>query len=330
MRSLLLTLLVASCAPAPDPAARSRTDALVAVPLAEGPLGLRRFAERAQQVGTVTVTPVRFLLQPGHPVAAALFEPDEPTAAGVVVAHGHFGQGKSGPEAQEVAHRLAQRGARVLVVDTPGMEEWDQPGHHLHFEAGAHNRAYLAAGGSSALSLQVQNLQRGLSVLESLGASRLGVTGASGGAVQSAWLQLLDSRVEIAVMASFVPMPREARAGGCACDQAPGWPGPDPAFFTLFRSDNLWLADGEGKAPEAPPRQGRVISLDSPHSYDAAMQEEALAAFAAVLPLHPAPVDAGSPSPSRPRDSGARSGPRRPSPVRAHASRRATLATAGR
>lgn len=285
MRLVALLALATACRTPPDPQARARVDALLAVRFAEGPLDLKRFSDRARRAGSVTVTPVRFLLRPGRPVAAALFEPANPTAAGVVVAHGHFGQGKSGPEAQEIAHQLAQRGARVLVVDTPGVEEWDTPGQHIHFDEGAHNRAYLAAGGSSALSLQVQSLQRGLDVLQGLGATRFGATGASGGAVQSAWLQLVDDRVEIAVMASFVPMPREARAGGCPCDQSPGWPGPDPALFTLFPRPNLWLADEAASTPEGEPAHGRVVQTSSPHSYDAAMQAEALAAFSRALPL---------------------------------------------
>ena len=60
---------------------------------------------------------------------------------------------------------------------------------------GAHGRALLAAGGTSALALQVELLRRGVDLLKGLGAKRIAATGASGGAVQSFWLALSDERV---------------------------------------------------------------------------------------------------------------------------------------
>ncbi len=283
---MLLLLAWVACTPAPDPATQARWAAVLSAPLAEGPLDLQRFSDRAHRLPGYTVTPVRYLLRPGFPVAAALYEPDRPTQAGVIVAQGHFGQGKSAPEAQEIAHRLAARGARVLSVDTPGVEEWEGvPGHDLHFEAGAHARAYLAAGGSSAMALQIAILRRGLDVLEGLGARRFGATGASGGAVQSAYLLISDPRLSTAVMASFPPLPREARPGGCPCDQLPGWPGPDPALLGLMTKPSLWLADGHDDRPPGLPRSARFERLESPHSYDRAMQDRALDHLDAALGL---------------------------------------------
>ena len=83
----------------------------------------------------------------GWRATGALFEPlaREAGAYGVVVGTGHFGQGKSAPESQEIAHRLAAVGARVLVVDAPGMEDQDVRGRWIHFDRGAHHRAWLAA-----------------------------------------------------------------------------------------------------------------------------------------------------------------------------------------
>ena len=299
----LLLLLGCRPDPPPDPAARARLDAAFSVRFATGPLDLRRFEERSHRLEGYRVAPVQFQLRPDFVVAGALFEPDAPSGAGVVVAHGHFGQAKNAPETQEIAHRLAARGATVLLVDTPGMEEWSAPGHHLHFDEGAHGRAYLAAGGASALSLQVQLLQRGLDVLEGLGVSRMAATGASGGAVQSLYLLLQDPRVAGAVLASFPPMPREARAGGCPCDQLPGWPGPDDALMTLVDRPTLWLADGHDNRPGGLPRSARFVRLESPHSYDAAMQAEALDFLSELLDLRggavPSPplLDLSTPGP---------------------------------
>ena len=285
--ALWAALLATGCrfdAP-PDPAARARLQAALAHDFAAGPLDLVRFEDRATRLPGYRVTPVQFSLRPGRPVAAALFEPDAPTDAGVLVAHGHFGQGKSAPESQAIAHRLAARGARVLVVDTPGMEEWDQPDQQLHFEGGAHARGFLAAGGTSALALQVAILRRGLDALQGTGARRIAATGASGGAVQSLYLLLADPRVQAAVLASFPPMPREARAGGCACDQVPGWPGPDPALMSLVDRPTLWLADGHDDRPPGLPRAAVFRRLEAPHSYDVAMQDAALAFLGDQLDL---------------------------------------------
>ncbi len=282
MRAAGLPILLLGCSSGPPPADRAALQASLAFPGAGGPLGLWR--GEPFQDGRVTVTPVRFDLVPGWQVSGALWTPDQPGDVGIVVAQGHFGQGKSGPEAQEMAWRLARRGVRVLAVDTPGMEEWDRPGRHVHFDEGGHNRGYLAAGGTSTLALQVTQLQRGLDVLQAEGAQHLGATGASGGAVQSFYLALADDRVESVVLASTPPLPKEARAGGCPCDQLPAWPGPDPHVVAALPVPSLWLADGlDGKAPEGLPRRARWVPTAGPHSYTPEMQDLALAHFADTL-----------------------------------------------
>ena len=47
----------------------------------------------------------------------------------------------------------------LLIVDNPGSEEFGTRDRALHFGRGAHNRAFLHAGGSSALALQVDALR---------------------------------------------------------------------------------------------------------------------------------------------------------------------------
>lgn len=279
---LLPLLLSCSLGPTVAPADRAALQASLAFPAAGGPLAL--VLGPAVVDGAVTVQPVSFDLRPGWAVSGALFEPAEPGPVGIVVAQGHFGQGKSAPEAQEIAWRLARRGVRVLAVDTPGMEEWDRPSRHVHFDDGAHNRGYLAAGGTSALALQVAQLRRGLDVLVSLGATRFGATGASGGAVQSFFLAVADERVEAVVLASPPPLPKEARAGGCPCDQLPGWPGPDPAVVAALPVPSLWLADGlEGTPPAGLNGEATYRRTAGPHSYTAEMQDLALDFFADEL-----------------------------------------------
>jgi dienelactone hydrolase len=232
---------------------------------------------------------VRFNLRPGFQVSAALWTPKIPSGVGVVVAHGHYGQGKSGAEAQEIAHRLAARGATVLAVDTPGVEEWDQPGRHIHFSQGAHNRAWLAASGTSALALQVDILKRGVDVLQAEGATRFGVTGASGGAVQSFYLAWLDARVETAVMASVPRIPREAAASGCICDQIPGHAGPDPDLLRTMDKPILWLSDVPQDRPLGLGQHAEFEVMNGPHSYTEDMQKRALTWFENQLGLAKGP-----------------------------------------
>ena len=250
----------------------------------DGALDLERLGTPKRAINA-SVQTVRFSLRPGFEVRGALWTPDLPSDVGVVVAHGHYGQGKSGAESQEIAHRLAARGAWVLAVDTPGVEEWDVDDRRIHFDEGAHNRGILYARGSSALTLQLDVLRRGVDVLVDQGASRIGATGASGGAVQAFYLGWTDERVSTAVMASPPPIPREAAASGCACDHIPGWPGPDPHVLAQWAAPTLWLSDVEQARPAGLPGAAVFDVLVGPHSYTDPMQRKALGWFEKHLGL---------------------------------------------
>jgi dienelactone hydrolase len=276
---MLLACQTPSVVPADTAAAAVR--AALVMEIIPGPLLAR--AGPATVGEGYSVRAVAFDLQPGFSIAGGLWEPDSPGPTGVLVAHGHYGQGKSSAEAQEIAHRLAAQGHTVLAVDTPGVEEWDVPGRRIHFDAGAHNRAFLAAGGTSAMALQLAVLRRGLDLLEARGVSRIAVTGASGGAVQALYLQLIDPRVRGSVLAAPPRIPREARASGCACDQIPGWPGPDPHLLASVTGRSLWLSDVEQPRPEGLPSSVDFEVMAGPHSYTEAMQRRALDFIADVL-----------------------------------------------
>jgi len=267
----------------PEPADRAAFVALLDFP--EAPLPAEVSLGEPRKVTGGTLFPARISWFPGFDVHGALLRPDAPTGAGVVVAQGHFGEGKSSPEAQEIALRLVERGAVVVMVDTPGMEEADRPGRHIHFDPGAHNRALLSAGGTSAMGLQVSQLRRAVDLLQAEGATRIGATGASGGAVQSLYLGLSDDRVHAIALASYVPTPREARAGGCPCDQVPGWPGPDPTVALALPIPSLWLTDGPAERPHLPD-DAEWHATEGPHSYTPEMQALALTFFADHLGLH--------------------------------------------
>jgi len=286
--SLLSLLSLASCdepEPAPVRVDEARLRAALTLPLT---LSVQQREDAAPTaVEGATVTPMRLELATGLSVGAALWVPERPTGAGVVVAHGHFGQGRSAAETQEIAHQLARQGAHVIAIDTPGMEEHDRPDQELHLDAGgAHGRGLLLAAGTNAMALQIALLQVGLDLLEASGATRLGATGASGGGVQAFYLALLDSRVRAVALAAFPPIPREARASGCPCDQIPGFPGPDPGVLSLLGVPSLWLGDGStGESPVGLGPEARFVATDAPHTYSMQMQAEALAFFDMHLDL---------------------------------------------
>jgi dienelactone hydrolase len=225
-----------------------------------------------------TVQPLSFEVYPGFRSSAALWRPEgEGPFPGVLVLPGHFGEGKASGECQEVAHGLAARGIAALAVDMPGVEEWEVPGRQLHFDAGAHNRAVLAAAGTSALGLQIRVAQRGLdALLEVAPIDRVAATGASGGGVLAFYLALVDPRVRAVALASPVGIPRDGTSGGCFCDLLHGHAGPQPALLSALESPSLWLSELDQAAPAGLPASARWEVVQGPHSYTAAMRAIAL------------------------------------------------------
>ena len=273
----MLALLLTACTSGPAPADPARL-------LGGLGMGVIPRAEVAPIEGTpapypgYTVRPVSLQVYEDFRVSAAFWLPDGPGPfPAVLMAHGHFGEGKSSGEAQGPAHALAQAGYAVLAVDTPGVEEGDLPGRRIHFAEGAHGRALLASAGSSAMAVQLDGLQAGLDWLDARpDVSEIAVTGASGGSVQAFYLLFVDPRPIGAVLASPVPMPREARAGGCACDGVPGWPGPDPGLYAAAPKPTLWLSELDQPAFSGLPRSADFKVVPGPHGYEPAMIDAAL------------------------------------------------------
>ena len=284
----LLVPLVSGCGGVVDPGAVS-TVSPEAVPVAElrGSLGLdllERAVSGVPELGPsvafpgYTVQPVAFEIVPGFRSSAALWLPEgDGPFPGVLVLPGHFGEGKASGECQEVAHALAARGMVALAVDMPGVEEWERPGRQIHFEGGAHNRAALAAAGSSALALQILVARRGLeAMIAAAPVDRVAATGASGGGVLAFYLALLEPRVRAIVLASPVGIPRAGHEGGCFCDLLPGHSGPEPGLLAALEQPSLWLSELERPAPEGLPASARFEVVAGPHSYTAAMRAVAL------------------------------------------------------
>lgn len=269
-------------APEPAPVDRSDVAAHLTGNFRTDAPDMRRFGS-SNGAPSSSVQAVRFDAPDGFSVNAALWTPDEPSGVGVVVAHGHYGQGKSSPEAQEIAHRLAARGVWVIAVDSPGVEEDDRAERQIHFADGAHNRGFLVAGGSSALALQLGGLHAAINLLVEQGVESIGVTGASGGAVASFYMGWLDDRVDAVVLAAPPPIPREAAASGCPCDHIPGHPGPDSGVLSQLTIPSLWMADVQQPRPEGLRASADFRVFAGPHSYTEPMQRAALSFFESHL-----------------------------------------------
>jgi len=236
-------------------------------------------------------------VRPGLQVGAAWFEEHGGAPEGelgAIVAPGHFGGGKSTAETQGVAWRLAAAGVPTLVVDTPGLEEWGGQDRALHFQRGAHHRAWLLAGGSSALALQVAGLSAGLDLLAGRGRTRVVATGASGGAVQAFWLARADERVAGVVLAAVPDIPRRPDEAGCGCTAIPGLAGPDPTVISALDVPSLWLSEREA-VPEGLPAAASFEHMAGPHSYTLAMQVAAVDWVARHFEL-PAPTAVDAPA----------------------------------
>ncbi len=282
---LASSLLLASCgafSPERDPtttdehkATRAALRAALAAPEPRGPAEPAWGSPAPLPGGSVRT--VALSAQPDMRVGAADFRPDTPSSRAVLLAHGHFGGGKSTPEVQELAQRLVAVGIRVLAVDTLGMEEWAQPGRIVHGPEAAHHRAFLLSQGSSALGLHLAGLQAALDVLEADGVTEVVAAGASGGAVQAFWLAMLNDRVSAVVLASPPALPRAPGTGGCSCDQVPGHPGPDPAALAALPVPSLWLSETNAPAPEGLGPQASWRSVPGPHGFSTEMQNESLA-----------------------------------------------------
>lgn len=278
--------LLAACSGGPTvaPAARARVGQAARLGVLTR-ADLAPIEGRASRGDGYFIRPVSLQVYPDFRVSAALFLPEGPGPhPGVIVAHGHFDQGKTAGESQGPAHALAGLGYAVLVVDTPGVEEGDLPGRRLHLAEGAHGRALLAAAGTSAMAVQLESLQAGLDYLAGRpDVDRVAATGASGGAVLSLYLAFIDPRIAGVVLASYVPMPREERAGGCPCDQLPGWIGPDPALYAAVPVPSLWLTELQQPRPVGLPRSADFAVVPGPHSYTPEMVQRAADWLAGTL-----------------------------------------------
>ena len=138
---------------------------------------------------------------------------------GVLIMHGHWDYGRlenqplDSTPAEGV--NLARQGYVVLAIDMVGYNDTLQTPH----EFGGPREDLWSF---SPLGLQLWNSTRSLDFLLSLDdvdATRIGVTGASGGATQTLMLTAVDDRIQVSAPVNMVSAYMQ---GGARCENAPG------------------------------------------------------------------------------------------------------------
>lgn len=211
---------------------------------------------------------VRFESTPGFYVTGNLYVPKNLSAPlpGIVVPHGHFGKwggyARLLEENQILCAQLARMGGVVFTYDMIGWgdaQQLDHPDSYGWF--GGANKKFKNGTPNNLLALQFWNNIRSLDFLVSLtqaqfsetdsdkrkssedalvDSSRIGVTGASGGATQSLYLAAADPRVSTA---SLVVMITAGFTGDDYCEdgmpvrKVPWWPD-DYAVGQFMRNSN--------------------------------------------------------------------------------------------
>jgi hypothetical protein len=203
-------------------------------PLPPRPPLKARIFDRVERDG-YTIEKVYFQTHPGFYLAGNLYRPLENRGQsvpnqnsitesrqypGVLVAHGHWGEGRMAnkPEGSIAARAItfARQGYVAFTYDMVGYNDTRQINHQFANDL----RHWL--WGVSLMGLQTWNSMRALDFLSSLpdvDPKRLAITGESGGGTQTMILGALEDR--LAAVAPCV-MVSHTMQGGCLCENAPG------------------------------------------------------------------------------------------------------------
>ena len=178
-------------------------------------------------MGDYTIENVIFESRPGFPVTANLYRPNAAATgkrAAILCPIGHYlTAGKRAADVQSRCIKLARLGFVVLTYDAIGQGERNISGN-IHHEAGY---ALLPLGETIA-GWMVWDSMRAIDYLLTLpdvDAERIGVTGNSGGGLNTLFTAALDERVRVAVVVGFTfEFNNWLKYAGthCTCTHLPG------------------------------------------------------------------------------------------------------------
>ena len=248
-----------------------------------------------------TIEKVLIETMPGFYLAGNLYRPlgGSSKHPGILNPQGHWQYGRlehqplySGPS---LGISLARQGYVVFAYDMVGYTDTVQITHHFN----SPERSLWSFGG---LGLQLWDSIRSLDFLSSLpdvDASRLGVTGASGGGTQTFFLTAVDDRIQFASPVNMV----SAIMQGGDCENAPGVRiGTNSVeIAAMFAPKPMLLVSGTQDWTRNVPHEeypaikkiyalyGKadkvdVVQIDSPHNYNQASREAVYGFFAKVNP----------------------------------------------
>jgi len=248
-----------------------------------------------------TIEKVLIETMPGFYLAGNLYRPlgGSSKHPGILNPQGHWQYGRLEPQplysGPSLGISLARQGYVVFAYDMVGYTDTVQITHHFN----SPERSLWSFGG---LGLQLWDSIRSLDFLSSLpdvDASRLGVTGASGGGTQTFFLTAVDDRIQFASPVNMV----SAIMQGGDCENAPGVRiGTNSVeIAAMFAPKPMLLVSGTQDWTRNVPHEeypaikkiyalyGKadkvdVVQIDSPHNYNQASREAVYGFFAKVNP----------------------------------------------
>lgn len=189
-----------------------------------GGLPTERTPLNVRLIGTIecekyTIEKLIYESMPEFYVTAACYVPKglKDRAPAVVCAHGHTEQSKSYHHYQKVAIDLANNGFVVLAVDPIGQGEraqyYERFGERGEKRGGASVYEHMRGGfqflahGANIARVFIWDIMRSIDYLETrpdVDASRIGMTGNSGGGTQTSLLMMSEPRLAAAVPCTFI------------------------------------------------------------------------------------------------------------------------------
>lgn len=286
---------------------------------------------KARQTGTLEGDGYRiekwiFESRPQFYVTAHVYVPEGRSASGapggrfpvIVNPHGHWHSKKSEPTVQARAASQARAGYVAIVVDAPGNSFGQSPDERA--AQGIHDDLRLLLGSANVTALYVWDLMRAVDLLETrpdVDASRIGITGASGGGLATLFAFAADERLRVAVPAVFATSLEVQPENGCLCNHVPATlqigdrsdilaiRAPAPVLLLGAQSDGEFPPEGHERTYRKLQAEYALLGAESkvslklfegPHGYDRPMREAALGFF----DLHLRGLGDGSPRPEPP------------------------------
>ncbi|MFD0712633.1 alpha/beta hydrolase family protein [Paenibacillus sp. GCM10027626] len=253
-------------------------------------------------------------------------------AAAVLFVCGHFGEGRLAPNYQSVCQTIARAGMIVFAIDPPGQGEranfCDPSTGELAVPCGTsdHEQAGVKCWplGDGLARYFIHDIVRAVDYLctrPEVDPQRIGITGNSGGGLQTTMAMLVESRLAAAAPATFVMNRESYLFAGQAQDAEQIWPGmtargfdhedlllalaPKPVlvlaaeydFFpiegtrrSVARAQRFWEIYGKAGGLQ-------LFEDRCTHQYSPAMADAAASFFAAQFKVRQASEQAGVPQP---------------------------------